>query len=94
MCLFLRNAPAHYNIPVVHYKKWVHNKNLWCITKKRVPVTSACSPKPETRTIANSGLRRNWVSHEVTSFNWASAKPIVLTQHYSKIVQKKTSQAA
>ena len=39
-----------------HYKKLVGA--LWKnghITKKRVPVTSACSPKPETRTIANPG---------------------------------------
>ena len=44
MCLFFRNVLVHYNISVAH------NKNLW------VSATSACSPKSETRTIANSGL--------------------------------------
>ena len=41
-------------------QKQVHNKKMvgtlqknGRITKKRIPVTSACSPKPETRTIAN-----------------------------------------
>ena len=46
-------------------KKWVQNKNLWCITKCWVPITSACSPRPGTRTIANSGLYCNPQGHWV-----------------------------
>ena len=47
----------------VHYKKLVHalQKN-GRITKKRVPITSAFSLKPETRTIANPGHRHEWVA--------------------------------
>ena len=53
---YLCNVLAHYKKTGALQKTGGCITKKWVQNKKWVPVTSACSPKPKTRTIANSGL--------------------------------------